>query len=144
MKGPDKEDIKVDDTQIIDLYFARSEEAILQTQKKYGRYCYVIANNILESDSDSQECVNDTYLKMWETIPPKRPERLSVYIGKLVRNLSISKFRGNNAAKRSIGAGLVYEELDEMIPDPVADIGDTFALKSAINNFLKNQGFGGP
>ena len=60
MKGPDKEDIKVDDTKIIDLYFARSEEAILQTQKKYGRYCYGIANNILESDSDSQECVNDT------------------------------------------------------------------------------------
>ena len=128
----------MEDSKIIDLYFARSEEAIAQTQKKYGRYCYTIANNILNNASDSQECVNDTYLVVWDTIPPQRPSKLSVYIGKLVRNLSISKLRSNSAAKRNFDSSPLGEEINELIPDPVADMGDTLALKGAINNFLKN------
>lgn len=127
----------MEDLKIIELYFARSEEAIRQTQKKYGRYCFAIANNILCDESDSQECVNDTYLMVWDTIPPKKPERFSVYIGKLTRNLSISKLRKNNALKRSTKSDVVWDEIEDLIPDPVADLADTVILKEAINRFLR-------
>ena len=73
----------MDDKQIVALYWERSEDAIAQTEKKYGRYCHYIARNILYSDQDAEECVNDTYQKAWETMPPKKPELLSAYLGKL-------------------------------------------------------------
>ena len=127
----------MEDSKIIELYFARSEDAIRQTQKKYGRYCFAIANNILCDESDSQECVNDTYLKVWDTIPPNKPERFSVYIGKLTRNLSISKLRKSNALKRSTKTDVVWDEIEDLIPDPVADLADRVILKEAINRFLR-------
>lgn len=127
----------MEDAKIIELYFARSEDAIRQTQKKYGRYCFAIANNILCDESDSQECVNDTYLKVWDTIPPNKPERFSVYIGKLTRNLSISKLRKSNALKRSTKTDVVWDEIEDLIPDPVADLADRVILKEAINRFLR-------
>lgn len=126
----------MDDTKIIDLYFARSEEAILQTHKKYGRYCYTIAYNILNDVLDSQECVNDTYLKVWETVPPARPSRFSVFIGKITRNLSINRLRYANAKKRSAETEVAFEEIDALIPDSMTDIHDTVFLKSVINSFL--------
>ena len=73
----------MDDTRIIELYFQRSEEAIAQTEKKYGRYCYSIAYNILKDELDSMECVNDTYLKVWEKIPPAKPSPFSTFIGRI-------------------------------------------------------------
>lgn len=126
----------MEDEKIIELYFARSENAIVQTEKKYGKYCYTIAYNILGNVLDSQECVNDTYLKVWETIPPARPNRLSVFIGKLTRNLSINRLRRANALKRSADADLAYEELDGMISDNAMDIHDKVILKNAVNSFI--------
>lgn len=126
----------MEDEKIIELYFERSEDAIVQTEKKYGKYCYTIAFNILGSVMDSQECVNDTYLKVWETIPPARPNRLSVFIGKLTRNLSINRLRRANALKRSADADLAFEELDGMISDNAADIHDKVFLKNAVNSFI--------
>ena len=126
----------MEDAKIIELYFRRSEEAIVQTDKKYGKYCYTIAYNILGNVLDSQECVNDTYLKVWETIPPARPSRLSVFIGKLARNLSINRLRRANALKRSADADLAYEELDGMISNNAMDIHDKVILKNAVNSFI--------
>ena len=93
----------MDDKQILDLYWARSENAIQETADKYGRYCHFIAFHILNNVEDSEDCVNDTYLRAWKTIPPKRPERLSVFLGKLTRNLSLDRYRRNTAAKRGFG-----------------------------------------
>lgn len=74
----------MEDKQIVDLYWERSESAIAETEKKYGRYCHYIAYQILENDEDAKEIVNDTYLKTWQTIPPKRPESLKPYVGMIL------------------------------------------------------------
>ena len=79
----------MDDNQIVQLYWERSETAISETDAKYGKYCYRIAYNILENKEDAEESVNDTYLKAWDEIPPRRPAVLSAFLGKLTRNLSI-------------------------------------------------------
>ena len=78
----------MDDTAIVELYFARSENAISETAVKYGGYCYSIANNILSNKEDSEESVNDTYLAAWNTMPPKHPSILSAFLGKITRNIS--------------------------------------------------------
>ena len=83
----------MEDHQIVALYWARSETAIAETEIKYGRYCRYIADNILHSEQDTEECVNDTYQRAWDTIPPKKPELLSAYLGKITRNLAISRSR---------------------------------------------------
>ena len=100
------------DEQIIRLYFERSEEAIRQTALKYGAYLYTIAKRILHSEEESEEAVNDTWLRAWDTIPPKRPNVLRLYLAKITRNLSFSKFRAQNAEKR--GGGELTVALDEL------------------------------
>lgn len=90
----------MDDTQIVDLYFARSEIAIKETDIKYGGYCYKIAYGILANREDSEESVSDTYLSAWNCIPPRRPARLSTFLGKLTRNIAIDRWRKGNAKKR--------------------------------------------
>ena len=82
----------MEDLQIIELFWQRSESAVTETARKYGRYCHTIAYNILHSREDSEECVNDTYLNAWRTIPPQRPERLSTFLGKITRNLSLKRW----------------------------------------------------
>jgi RNA polymerase sigma-70 factor (ECF subfamily) len=127
----------MEDSKIIELYFQRSEDAIVQTDKKYGKYCYAIAYNILKDSSDSQECVNDTYLKVWDNIPPAKPSRFSAFIGKLTRNISIDRLRRSNAQKRiSLSVSAVFEEVDEMIADNNIDIHDKVFLSNTINTFL--------
>ena len=79
----------MDDKQILDLYWERSEAAISETSKKYGKYCRYIASNILHNDEDSEECVNDTYLRAWNSIPPNRPSVLKTFLGKITRNLRV-------------------------------------------------------
>ena len=91
----------MEDTLIINLYFDRSEEAIQETARKYGKYCYSIAWNILYDKEDSDECVNDTWLATWNCIPPRKPAVLSAFLGKITRNLAIDCFRRKKAAKRS-------------------------------------------
>lgn len=91
----------MEDNQIIDLYFARSEAAIAQTAAKYGNYCYRIADNILSSREDAQECVNDTYWQTWNSIPPERPGILYAFLAAICRHLSLNRLDWRSAAKRS-------------------------------------------
>ena len=127
----------MDDKQIVALYWERSEDAIAQTEKKYGRYCHYIARNILYSDQDAEECVNDTYQKAWETMPPKKPELLSAYLGKLTRHIAINCYIHDHADKRSPGMQMILDEAEEFIPDPAdSDISDEIHLRDAINSFV--------
>lgn len=129
----------MEEKKIIELYFARSENAIRETEKKYGRFCYKIAYGILASHPDSEECVNDTYWKTWNAIPPKRPERLSAFLGKITRNLALKRYERNNAQKRGGGqVELALEELAECIPDhnTVEQQADERLLVDCLNSFL--------
>ena len=102
----------MNDKNIVDLYFNRDEEAITQTDKKYGRYCYSIAYNILMSREDAEESVSDTYMTAWRAIPPRRPSVLSTFLGKITRHISIDRWRERSAYKR--GGGEVTLALDEL------------------------------
>ena len=82
----------MDDKSIVDLYFSRNEDAITQTDKKYGHYCYSIAYNILTSKEDAEESVSDTYMTAWRAIPPRRPSALSAFLGKITRHISIDRW----------------------------------------------------
>ena len=87
------------DDEIIDMYWERNENAINETDKKYGNYLFTIANNIVNDKMDCEECVNDTYLGTWNRIPPTRPNIFKVFLSKIVRNIAISKYRRNSAQK---------------------------------------------
>ena len=130
----------MEDLEIVELYWQRNEEAIKETSKKYGNYCYTIANNILYNNEDAQECVNDTYLGAWNAIPPHHPNVLSTFLGKITRRLSLNKWREKNAIKRGNGeAALSFDELEECIPSN-SSIKEELALKElseAINTFLE-------
>ena len=102
----------MNDKNIVDLYFNRDEEAITQTDKKYGRYCYSIAYNILTNKEDAEESVSDTYMTAWRAIPPRRPSVLSTFLGKITRHISIDRWRERSAYKR--GGGEVTLALDEL------------------------------
>lgn len=129
----------MEDRQIIELYWARSETAISETAKKYGNYCHQIAYHILCCREDSEECVNDTWLKTWEAIPPTRPERLSAFLGKITRNLALQRYEKYNAVRRGEGqTALALHELEECIParENVERIVDDLALTEILNEFL--------
>ena len=98
--------LEVNDLSIIELYWARDESAIDETDKKYGNYCRKIANNILQNQEDSEECVNDTYLKTWNSIPDDKPNIFSAYLGKITRNLAINKYN-KLKAKNEVAAILI-------------------------------------
>lgn len=107
----------MDDRQILELYQERSEAAISETAKKYGAYCHSIAYYILYNEEDTEECVNDTYLKAWEVIPPQYPNKLSAFLGKITRNLALDKYRYYSREKRNNGqTALVLEELSDCVP----------------------------
>ncbi len=106
----------MDDKCIVDLYWNRSENAISETDKKYGRYCFSIAYNVLANNEDAEESVNDTYMKAWNSMPPHRPSALMTFLGKITRTISISRWRARSAAKRGGGEiTLALDELDECI-----------------------------
>ena len=128
----------MEDKQIVEMYWARNEAAIQETDVKYGRYCHYIAYQILYSDEDAMEVVNDTYLKTWNTIPPHKPELLKPYVGSLSRNLALDAYRAQHAQKRGGQLPLVLDELLSCIPDTDsgADLGESVALSDAISRFL--------
>lgn len=131
----------MDDKQIIDLYWERSENAISETERKYGKYCRCIAFNILQNDEDSEECVNDTYLRAWNSIPPHRPSVLKTFLGKITRNLSLDKYEQLNAAKRNSGQmPLIFDEIGECLPssDSAENIIEEMALTEILNRFLSS------
>ena len=105
----------MEDNKIIDLFFQRSETAISELAAKYGRLCHKIAQNILNNVSDAEECVNDTYLGVWNSIPPNHPESLSSYVCRIARNLSIKRYQYNTASKRNSVYDTSMEELEECI-----------------------------
>lgn len=110
----------MEDTRIVELYWQRSENAIAETAAKYERYCYTIACNILASPEDANECVNDTWLGAWNSIPPHRPAVLATYLGKITRRLSINRWKEHTRDKRGGGElPLALEELAECVPSPM-------------------------
>ena len=132
----------MDDTMIIDLYWERSESAINETALKYGNYCTKIAMNILQSREDSEECVNDTYLKTWDAIPPQRPEKLSAFLGRITRNLSFNKYKARSTQKRGgTDIELLLSELEDCIPSGSSVEADYEAgqLAKLIDSFLASS-----
>ena len=130
----------MEDKRIVELYWKRSEIAIEETNKKYGRYIKSIAMNILGSESDAEEAINDTYLDMWNTIPPNKPQELSTFLGKIARRRSVDILRKKNAARRGWGeTGVVFEELEECLSDPSRpdEKLEAEALAKAVSHFLR-------
>ena len=108
----------MDDEQILELYWQRDEAAIAHTEEKYGSYCMAIASRILAYREDAEECVNDTWLKAWTSIPPNRPKRFRLFLARLTRNLAINRYQEQNAKKRGSGEiGFVLDELAECLAD---------------------------
>jgi len=105
------------DEMIIDLYWARSESAISETAKKFGGYCFAIASNIVQNSEDAEECVNDAYHKAWQAIPPQRPLNLRLFLGKIIRNLSLNRYNERKAKRRGGDEmTLLLSELEDCIP----------------------------
>ncbi len=132
----------MEDGTIIKLYWERSQQAIVESEKKYGPYCHTIARRILDREEDAEECVNDTWLHAWNAMPPQRPGILSAFFGKLTRNLSLDRWRRLRAAKRGGDqVEVALHELEDCLPDrrrpdEELEAGETAALISA---FLRRQ-----
>ena len=129
----------MEDREIVKLYFDRNERAIIETSEKYGRYCSHIAMNILHNRSDAEECVNDTYLKTWNAIPPHKPSVLSTFLGKIVRNLSFNRYKSLHSQKRGgYETDLILDELCEIVSDEeqVEDGVIREDLIEAVNEFI--------
>lgn len=126
----------MDDNGIVELYFARSETAILETERKYGAYLHQVAYNILRDLSDTEEIVNDTYMGAWGAIPPTRPNNFKHFLSRITRNLSFNRLAYLNAGKRHA----IFVEMDECIPDRRSEVEEVWELKEigmALNRFLK-------
>lgn len=129
----------MNDSQIIKLYWDRDEQAIPVTSQKYGSYCTTIAKNILGNMEDAEECVNDTYLSAWNSLPPHKPSILSAFLGKITRNLSINRFRQNEAQKRGGGElPVVLDEIEDIVScdETIEETMDRRELIQAIDSFL--------
>ena len=129
----------MDDKQIIELFFKRDEAALSETQDKYGKYCLKIAGNILEDIEDSKECVNDTWVTAWNKIPPLVPVSLKAFLGKIVRDISLSKYRENHAGKRYNAMTVMLDELEDCIPSGIniEDQAEKRELIGMVNDYLE-------
>ena len=131
----------MEDKEIIGLYLDRNEQAIAATSEKYGSYCKSISVNILKNDEDAEECVNDTYMKTWNAIPPQIPVIFSAFLGKIVRNISFNRYRQNTSQKRGgSDMPLILDELGEIVSgkESVEDEIDKKELLRDINGFLNS------
>jgi RNA polymerase sigma-70 factor (ECF subfamily) len=129
------------DAEVIKLYWDRDPAAVAMTANLYGNYCYSIAYSILNNGEDSEECVNDTWHRAWNAMPPNRPNKLSLFLGKIARNLAFDKYRMSRAQKRGGSeVTLVLDELNECVPisDPIDKIVEDNELEQLINRFLRN------
>lgn len=132
----------MEDADIIELYWKRSESAISETSKKYGRYCTRIAMNILSNLQDAEECVNSTYLGVWNAIPPNRPRIFSAFIGKITRNIALNYLDARSADRRGEGEAVVaFDELEDTLAcdedDEIREKIDAERLGKLINEYLK-------
>lgn len=131
----------MEDRQIIELYNERSEAAISETADKYGKYCHYIAYNILYNEQDSEECVNDTWFRAWNTIPPQQPNKLSAFLGKITRNLALDRYKYYNRKKRGNGqTAQALEELSECLSvgNSTEQEVEVRQLAEALNTFLRS------
>lgn len=130
----------MEDSEIISLYWARDQQAITESDGKYGTYCASIARNILGSPEDAEECVNDTWLRAWNAIPPQRPQILSAFFGRVTRNLAFDRYRSRSAEKRGgAESALVLDELRDCVSgrDEMEQQQDANALMEDLNAFLR-------
>ena len=129
----------MEDQKIVELYIARSEAAIQETSNKYSKYCFSIAKNILGNLDDANECVNDTFYKAWNSIPPAKPRILSAFLGKITHDLAVDRWRKQTTIKRGNGqVHLALEELAECIPSNqnVDRMIEKKELEEAIHTFI--------
>lgn len=130
----------MEDRRIIELFFARSEQAVQVLSEKYGRLCRTIARGILADPRDVEECENDTWLRVWNSIPPDCPEHLGAYVGRITRNLAINRLKFDSRKKRGGELESIHAELHDCIPDAhdVETAADDSVLR-CIQHFLENQ-----
>ena len=129
----------MDDSKIIELFYERSEQAIIELSNKYGVICNKVANNILNNSLDSEECVNDAYLGVWNTVPPQKPDPLSSYVCRIVRNLALKKYHENTAKKRNSVYDVALDEIADCIPASFSVEDEAAAIQVAgmIDSFLE-------
>jgi len=130
----------MEDQKITELYFSRNEQAIKETDLKYGRLCRSIAYNVLKNEEDAEECVNDTYIGVWNAIPPKRPENLMAFICRIARNLALKRLEALSRQKRSQATVISLSELSEILPDEsISESIGSEDLGKLISNFLRKE-----
>jgi RNA polymerase sigma-70 factor (ECF subfamily) len=131
----------MDDLRIIELYLSRSEDAIVETDLKYGKLCRYVAMNILRNNEDSEECVNDTYFGAWNVIPPQKPNKFSAFISRITRNLALKKYEYISAAKRNPEVLVSLAELEECVSgqDYIEIELENKRIEKAISDFLWQQ-----
>ena len=130
---------RLDDSEIVGMLFDRNESGLAAVRNKYGGYCSAIARNILENAQDAEECVNDAYMRIWETIPPERPRVFSAFLAKITRNIAIDRYRRDHMQKRGgDDTELIFEELEECVSagGSVEASAEHHAMIEAINRFL--------
>ena len=128
----------MEDKHIVALFLARDEQALTETRQKYSRYLHRVALGILQNSQDAEECVNDTYLRAWNTIPPHQPSRLSVFLGKITRRLALDRYAALTADKRGGGnQAAILEEWRDALPDTDGDPTDDVAVRDALSRFLR-------
>ena len=128
----------MDDSKIIELFFARNEDAIKHTDDTYGRRLFHLADNIVHNDQDAEESVNDTYMKAWDTIPPQRPEHFFAYIAKICRNFALKRIDWQKAKKRNAEVVSLTQEMENCIPDTYRDReADARELGRILDAFLR-------
>ena len=125
----------MDDDGIVELFWRRSEDALAECKTKFGGYCRMIAKNILHSDADADECVNDALFRAWNAIPPAKPSKLRAFLGKITRNLALDRFEAARSQKR--GGGNAQIALEELADIPAPERADDGELTRAINAFLR-------
>ncbi len=126
----------MEDLNIVALYWERNQQAIEETERQYGKLCHHIAYRILENREEAEECVNDTFLRAWNTIPPQRPTHLGAFLGKITRCLALDRYRQNTAQKRGGShVTLLLDELAECTPS-CETVADDLQLKDLLNRFL--------
>ena len=127
----------MEESRILALYFARDEEALQETEKQYGKLCFGIAHRILQSPQDAEECVNDTLLRAWNSIPPASPSSLSAYLATVSRNLALDRYRAQNAEKRTGEVLPILDELKDCVSVSEEEAyADTQQITDALNSFL--------
>ncbi len=127
----------MEDRKIVELFFERSEKAIEESEKKYGRYCHSVAFSILASDEDAKEIVNDTYLRAWNSIPPQKPNKLGAFLARIARNLALDRYDARRKDRENLAFETVLDELADCLPDTEGlSVTDEIILRNAVDSFL--------